>query len=519
MQSLFFLVSLLAFGTQVVLADNGGSFKINIDTVRQCEPVFLNFTGSKPRSDGDISQVQVVPVNGTAMSIPVPSVNVTDQGIQLSFIPLPTDSNFVVSLENSNGDNVSKISDLFRVQSSTNSSCLNTTTPQKLFTLVNEPRQCEVFTVQYDATKTSRPSIRYYRPQDSSNPVILNSDDGQGTATYLLKDIKRGNQLVLLFQGGSNNGTMETSALLTVNGDASSSTDCINSGGNGSSSSKNDDDKNKGGLNQKTIIGLAIGGSIVALIACVMVAYLIWERRNRRRVSIHFDPSLLEKRSLPPSAPQSEVSTPRPQTVVYNQPYNGYIQNPPYTAGTSFERSTSPEVVTNRGNSGVPVVRHMPASSLASFQDIEGILNSQEQRVRDGLTESPLPSPTASEMKSPGAPSFAVRAQATRGLLTRADSATLSRQPSQQSSVNVDPYSGLNRASSGLLQPPLPTGASRSHFSAMTTSSFGGGFDTADRISGVPDSVSSPTSADLPVRRPLPAVTSNGLGRGNGERL
>ncbi|KAH8825053.1 hypothetical protein DL96DRAFT_1712085 [Flagelloscypha sp. PMI_526] len=478
MLSLFLLVLLFAFGTQVVLSDDGNKdFKVNIVNVTQCAPVFLNFTGTKPRSDGIITQVQVVPINSTAMSVPVPQVNITDGGIQLSFLPVKADDTFV----------------------SSDTSCLVPPTNQKAFTLVNEPRQCEAFTI-------------------ASNGAVQVSNDGQGVATYKM-DLKRGQQFVLLIQGGADNKTMETTSLLTVGGEASSPSDCFNKGNSTGSKTKDDNDKDKdggSGLSKKTVIGLAIGGSIVALIACVMVAYLMWERRNRRRVSIHFDPSLLEKRSLPPSAPQSEASTPRPQIVSYNQASSGYVQNPPYTSNTVMTRKSSlsserelagrglPQM--NRGSTYAPDIRTSPSSSLNSFTDIEGILNSQEQRVQDELSMSPLPSPTASLMKSPGAPVFAQHAQPARAHLTRADSATLSRQPSTQSSI-VDPYTGVNRASSNLLQPPLPAVPNKSHFSAMTTSSFGGGFDTEDRISGVPDSVASPTSTNLPPRRPLPAAT------------
>lgn len=314
---------------------------------------------------------------------------------------------------------------------------------------------------------------------------------------------------------------METTPLLTVGGDGSQNA-CLPTVPNpGAQASDKTNGRSSSGLPQKTVIGLAIGGAIVALIACALVAYLFWERRNRRAVSIHFDPSLMEQRSLPPQS--LAPSTPGP--------YSGtYVPNPQYTAtiATTSVSSTAswgqavPSDYHGKGtlNGGSTNVAHRsPVSSLQSFEDIEGILNKQEQRFHQELPDSPLMSPSLSMMTA--TPAVAFRALPARGHLR--DPAEVPGAPSSESG---NPFNDSRsevkgprgprgpRASSTLLNTPIPVKkVNQSHFSIATTSSFGAAYDQ-DRISGVPDDVGRPDVDDLPPRRPLPSAL--GLGRGNG---
>lgn len=266
---------------------------------------------------------------------------------------------------------------------------------------------------------------------------------------------------------------------------------------------------------RNTVIGLAIGGVIVALIACALVAYLFWERRNRRAVSIHFDPSLMEQRSLPPQS--LAPSTPGPYSGMYvpNPPYTATIATTPVSSTPSWGQAVPSDYhgkgTLNRGSTNE--AHRSPASSLQSFEDIEGILNKQEQRFRQEIPDSPLMSPSPSMMMA--TPAVAVRALPARGQLRDVPRAPTpeSGNPFNDSRSEVkgprDP-----RASSTLLQPPTPIKKlNQSHFSAATTSSFGASYDQ-DRISGVPEDVGRSPADELPPRRPLPSAL--GLGRGNG---
>lgn len=193
MPSLFYLVSLFAFGTQVVLSKSD-FFKFTVADVKQCEPVLLTFTGDDFRGkSGAIASLKVLPFNGTAVSVAVPSVNVTDTGVMVSFFPVGENVTFVATLDDSTGDNASRVSDILRVQPGPTSDCVPPpSTAPRTFSLqgvddpLNSPRQCEPFTVKYNASMAGPPTVRFYSPTTSAFPLNLTSDDGQGTATYMM---------------------------------------------------------------------------------------------------------------------------------------------------------------------------------------------------------------------------------------------------------------------------------------------------------------------------------------------
>jgi hypothetical protein len=208
------LLRILAFGTQVAPA-HGLVFNFTAD-VEQCTRFTVSFTGSSLSSMP--SFLSMIPVNSTAISVPLPYPFVVSAGIVLSFLPFPAGANFVASLDNSTGENLILVSDLKRVlpSSTNNSSCL---APQNVdvarrFTISATVSQCEDFAINYDTSVVSRaPIVRLYSPKGPSFLLNSTSDNATaGTATYMMS-FGRGKELILLMEDGST--IRETSPLLT----------------------------------------------------------------------------------------------------------------------------------------------------------------------------------------------------------------------------------------------------------------------------------------------------------------
>jgi hypothetical protein len=206
------LLRILAFGTQVAPA-HGLHFNFTAD-VEQCTPFTVSFEGSS--LDTIPAFLSLIPVNSTAISVPLLDPFVVSTGIALTFLPFPAGANFVASLDDSTGENLVGVSDLKRVLPSPtdNSSCVARQNVAKRFTVSTTVSQCEEFTINYDTSAVSRaPIVRLYSPKHSS--VLLNSTSDNataGTATYMMS-FERGKEVILLMEDGDT--IRETSPLMT----------------------------------------------------------------------------------------------------------------------------------------------------------------------------------------------------------------------------------------------------------------------------------------------------------------
>ncbi|KAJ3483679.1 hypothetical protein NLJ89_g12042 [Agrocybe chaxingu] len=260
----------LAFGTLVLPA---AALRFNFTDVQQCDQVMISFAGSNLRNNSVPSSLSILPVNSTAILVPLPDPGIINTGVALTFLPFAAGTNFVASLDDSAGENLIFVSDLIRVlpSASGNSSCLSNPSPnqQKLFALTSPVSQCENITVTYNTTLTTKPPIvRLYNPKGRSFRLNQTSDDrASGTATYLM-NFFRGREIILLMDDGD--GVRETTPLLSVGGDSASDTSCIqrnftfgfppnNTGANDSNTTPV--------ASKAVIIGGATGGGAVLLIA------------------------------------------------------------------------------------------------------------------------------------------------------------------------------------------------------------------------------------------------------------
>jgi len=205
------LLRVLAFGTQVVPA-HSLSFDFTAD-VEQCASFTISFAG--PSLGSMPSFLSMIPVNSTAISVPLPYPFEVSAGIALSFLPFPAGANFVASLDNSTGESLILVSDFKRVLPSSinNSSCLNVGVARR-FTINTTVSQCEDFKINYNTSVVTRaPIVRLYSPKGPSFLLNSTSDNATaGTATYTMS-FERGRQLILLMEDGGM--IRETSPLMT----------------------------------------------------------------------------------------------------------------------------------------------------------------------------------------------------------------------------------------------------------------------------------------------------------------
>ncbi|KAF8967175.1 hypothetical protein BDZ97DRAFT_1805529 [Flammula alnicola] len=330
------LLRILAFGTQV--APTHG-LKFNFMTVEQCDPVVMTFSGSNITTVP--TSLSILPINSTAIVVPLQNPSLISIGIALSFLPIPAGSNFIASLDDSEGDNLISVSDLIRVLPSPtgNSACLpaqSSAAPQR-FTLGSAISQCEEVTINYDTSVISKaPTVRLYDPKGPSFLLNMTSDNpANGSATYVM-NFFRGKEIVLLMDDGG--AIRETSPLITVGGDSASSSSCFQRSAANTTGVINPDTLDGTPIvSRSVIIGSATGGTAVVLIALFMVIFVVRDhRRRRQRNGLQFDPSLMERgpdnEKASPNVGLFARYTPRPSS---NGTNNGMVSDPIYTS-TSF---------------------------------------------------------------------------------------------------------------------------------------------------------------------------------------
>jgi len=235
---LLFLAFVLVLGPQVVLSD---SFKFSFSEVQQCEPLSISFKGALDPEDPTPVTLTVLPFNGSVVSIPIPERALNSTSLNVSFLPLPENSNFIASLDDTTGDNVGQVSDIVRVLSSDTTSCSLQSKEDFVpsFVVQDTLSQCENFTVRYD--HGIAPTVRIFFPRGPSYELNRIEDDpSTSTATYLMIAPRQSQMLLML----NDTVSVETTALLSganveparlyliltwclVQGDTSSSKSCF----------------------------------------------------------------------------------------------------------------------------------------------------------------------------------------------------------------------------------------------------------------------------------------------------
>ena len=205
------LLRLLVFGTLVAPVF---SLQFNFTSPQQCSPLLLSFTGLASPASGAPASLEIIPLNSTAIVIPLRDIDLKT-GIGLNFVPFATGSEFIVSLNDANGNSIINTSDIFAVLPSpdNNSTCIPGPQPS-IFTLATpEVFQCQNFTINYNTTVASRaPNVRLYNPNGPSFILNVTSDDPtSGVATYSMAYVS-GRGIILSMDDG--NGIIETTPLL-----------------------------------------------------------------------------------------------------------------------------------------------------------------------------------------------------------------------------------------------------------------------------------------------------------------
>ncbi|KAJ3867492.1 hypothetical protein EV359DRAFT_78549 [Lentinula novae-zelandiae] len=320
----YWLLIFLSLGPQAALC----SLKLNISEITECEPVFVSFRGHFNTSLQQVPlSLQILPFNSTPSLIPLPSYAANSTGVNVTFLPIPANTEFVATLVSPSGSSISSVSDVFEVSASSpqNTACIprNTFIPE--YKILNPANfsQCKNFTVSYSGL--SPPVVELFNPRGSAYPLNLSSFTNN-TATYNLAAIRQ-SQVMLNFistDGGQN----QTSPLMTVQGDAFSSTSCFptsNHTDQNASKSKSDTGKSSG-ISKGTIIGLSVGLGAIVILAIPMVWLVIRERRRRKQIAtrIEFDGSRMERQPSQYLPTINEKGPPPPP------PFFGY---PGYTEG------------------------------------------------------------------------------------------------------------------------------------------------------------------------------------------
>jgi len=352
------VLGVIALGPQVVL----GSFKFKLSQVVQCKPVTLTFSGSDANNHSVPTTLTILPLsdNAAPIQIPIPNGASNSTGIELTFIPLLAEQQFIASLDDIHGPRA-RVSDVTRVVLDPTaepavSNCVSSAVPATVnfYSLTSGLRQCETFTVSYSTPLP--PNVTAFFPRDRAFQLPLVAADN-GTARYTMNGLRQA-EVVLLFDDGKSN--LQTTKLLTIGGDSSSDKSCFKA-----NMSANDKDSNnspttvKAGLSQAAIIGISVGAGIIGLVAILMLFFVLRERRRRRRASAtSFDPSLLNQK-WPPEDHEKRLHFDQPAPMAAPPPVtpngyfqeapNGFVRDPPYT-NEKYASSVMSDVRTSMGS-------------------------------------------------------------------------------------------------------------------------------------------------------------------------
>jgi hypothetical protein len=179
---------LLAFGTLVAPVF---SLQFDYTSVQQCAPsLLLSFSGLASPVSRAPASLTILPFNSSTIVVPLQNTNFSS-GIALSSLPLVAAQEFIVSLNDADGNSLINNSEIFTVLPSpnNNSTCIPESNQQTLFTMASPVvSQCRNFTIHYNTTVSSKaPSVRLYNPSGPSVLLNTTSDDPiSGVATYVM---------------------------------------------------------------------------------------------------------------------------------------------------------------------------------------------------------------------------------------------------------------------------------------------------------------------------------------------
>ena len=195
----------IGIAVQVRAASSGTSFTFDVSQVTQCAPVSISFSGILD-SNNIPTTITLLPSDAQAFYIDLPtsSLRNTSTGIDVTFLPLPAHTTFLLSL-NRQGESVAPVTDFLTVSPSGDATCLASTTlpSPDIFHVSQNLSPCQPFTVTYNSSLIQKaPKIRLYQPgQDSSLVNLVENQSVAGAATYVLPSLSK--KSILLIDGGN----------------------------------------------------------------------------------------------------------------------------------------------------------------------------------------------------------------------------------------------------------------------------------------------------------------------------
>lgn len=276
------LVYLLALFPQAVLSDFQS---ISYSPIQQCGPFNVSFSGGTPPTALPLT-LTVLPFNSTPLVFTVPQSawdNSTASGSYVAFLPLPEGLSLMASLGDALGNSAAPVSEVIRIRSSKNTSCISTAanaTAPPTFRLLNTTvSQCSPFSVtRKSASLDYLMSVRALVPTGVSSRLqraSFYSSQGVDTFTFIM-NIARGLQVALLFDDGQ--GNRQVSDLLSVAGENSTPTTCLQI-----SSTTPTATASASRLSRSAIITIAVTSSVIVVVILTLGAFFI--RRERRKLA------------------------------------------------------------------------------------------------------------------------------------------------------------------------------------------------------------------------------------------
>ncbi|KAJ7816959.1 hypothetical protein B0H14DRAFT_3743013 [Mycena olivaceomarginata] len=261
------VLAVVALGPQVVL----GSFKFSLSQVVQCQPVNITFSGSDSNNHSVPTTLTILPLLGTR---------------------------FVASLDDINGQ-AATVSDVTKVLNSTTGpdvdGCFGSSlSPATFYQFDDTLGQCEDFTITYKTALA--PTIKAFNPRGGSVKVPpTDASTAPNTASYTMNDI-RDSEVVLLLN--DTQGHLQTTKLITVTGDASSSKSCFTISSSTPSIGKTSKTSSSTKLPRSAVIGMAVGATIDGILGILLLLYILRTRRRNRRLLDQKWPPDLEERKI-----------------------------------------------------------------------------------------------------------------------------------------------------------------------------------------------------------------------------
>lgn len=379
---LFFLSSVTAFNA------------IRFSSIQQCGPFNLTFSGTQPTALP--LTLTVVPFGSSAvpLSIPLPNPewdSETSTGVAITFLPYPAETIFVASLDDAQGRSTGFTSDIIRILQSDNVSCISTAKQAQTYTPEPPFSQCQPFNITFDPAQATPPVARLFVPNGQS--FLLDQTQGltdPGTTSFTMVAF-RGQPVVLLFRDGSDR--LQSTNLLTVTGDVTSSKSCFPNppDGEGSKTSQ------PVGLSKRAVIGIVASiASVVTLLSIFVIAHFFLRHKRSGRIrtamrqkGIEGGPGLTNPGTTPIHGRQSARSSWGAVTII-NKPT-------PYPMEKYTSRPISPDLAQPTSNYCNMDRRQQMQSLNAATADLDRILNASSFTQNDGGRglPSPLSSPTS----------------------------------------------------------------------------------------------------------------------------